>query len=181
MQSLRNHRRFVHTSFRISEDLRSELGREAERQGINLNALANRVLTEYITFDRIIEHNRSVVLDREVFAQVIDGMLRDDLEKMGMKLGPKLAKRTFEFFDIEPTVENLISRYFGPMGAYSGMYQSNIITTGSVSRLILEHKFGYKWSAFLAEYVKGIVKSILGVEPRIESSDDLIRIEFRRL
>ena len=155
------------------------MNREAKRQGINLNALANRVLTKYIVFDRIVEHEHSVVLDRRIFTPIIDKISRDDLEDMGMRLGPRLVKQTFEFFDIEPTVESLVSRYFEPMGTYSGRYQSNLVGSGPDLKLIMEHDYGSKWSAFLAEYVKGIVKSVLGTEPRIELADDLIKVEFR--
>ena len=179
MQNLRNDKRFVHISFRISENLRRELNSEAKRQGINVSALANRVLMKYIVFDRIVEHEHSVVLDRRIFTPIIDKISRDDLEVIGMNLGPRLVKQTLEFFGIEPTVENLISRYFEPMGTYSGRYQSNVVGSGPELKLILEHDYGSKWSAFLAEYVKGVVKSVLGTEPRIELANDLIKVEFQ--
>ena len=44
--------------------------------------------------------------------------------------------------------------------------------------MILEHDLGEGWSAFLTEYTKGIIKSILDAEPRIEVGDSLVEIEF---
>lgn len=179
VQNLRSDRQFTHVSVRIPENLRRELNREARRQRINLNALMNRILTKYVDFDRIAEHERSIVLDRRIFLPIIEEASLEELEILGKKLGPRLVKQAFEFFNIEPTVESLISHYFEPMGAYSGSYQSNVVTNGSNLKLILEHDYGIKWSAFLAEYTRGVVKSLLGTEPKIELDDDLIKIEFR--
>lgn len=169
----------MHLSFRIPENLRRELNKEAERQRINLNALANRILTKYVDFDRIAEHEHSIILDRRIFSSIIEVASGEDLESLGRELGPRLVKQTFEFFGIEPTVEILVSRYFEPMGAYSGRYQSNVVGNAPDLKLILEHDYGVKWSAFLAEYTRGVIKSLLGTEPRIELNSDLIKVEFQ--
>jgi len=179
VQNLKGQTQFVHVSIRIPESVRHELNKEARRQHINLNALANRILTKYVDFDRMVEHERSIVLDRRIFLPMIEAASREDLENLGKKLGPRLVKQTFEFFDIEPTVESLVSRYFEPMSAYSGRYQANVVGSGPDLKLILEHDYGIKWSTFLAEYTKGVVKSLLGTEPKIELDDDLVKIEFR--
>jgi hypothetical protein len=179
MESLRNRIQFAHVSVRISENLRRELNSEAKREHINLNALVNRILTKFVDFDRIAEHERSIVLDRRIFLPIIEEASLEELEILGKKLGPRLAKQTFEFFNIEPTVESLVSRYFEPMGAYSGNYQLSVAGSGSNLKLILEHDLGSKWSAFLSEYTRGVVKSVLGSEPRIELDDDLVKVEFR--
>jgi len=179
MQNLGNNKQFVHVSFRIPEQTRRELNKEARRQGINLNALTNRILTKYLIFDRLVEHEHSIVLDKRIFLPVIEKVSREDLEELGKKLGPKLLYQSLDFFDIEPTVESLVSHYFEPMGAYSGRYQSNVVGIGPDLKLILEHDYGIKWSTFLAEYTKGVVKSLLGIEPKIELDDDVVKIEFR--
>jgi hypothetical protein len=179
MQGLNSGKQFVHVSIRIPSDVRSGLDKEARRQGINLNALTNRILAKYLVFDRIVEHEHSIVLDRRIFLPIIEKVTREEFEDLGRKLGPRLVKETFQFFDIEPTVESLISRYFEPMGTYSGRYESNIVRSGPNLKLILEHDYGSKWSGFLAEYTKGVGKSLLGAEPKIEVNDDLVKVEFR--
>ncbi len=179
MQGLNNGNQFVHISLRIPDNVRSELDKEAKRQGINVNALANRILAKYLIFDRMVEHEHSIVLDRRIFLPIIEKVTREEFEDLGMRLGPRLVKQTFQFYDIEPTVESLISRYFEPMGSYSGRYESNVVRSGRHLKLILEHDYGSKWSAFLAEYAKGVGKSLLGAEPKIELNDDLVVIEFQ--
>ena len=171
--------RFTHISLRIPENLRHQLDGIARGQHIPLNALATRILAKCVEFDRIVEHERSIVLDRQVFLRFIDETPLDQLEILGRTLGPRLVKQTFEFFDVEPTVKNLVSHYFEPMGAYSGRYQVNITGSGSNFKLILEHDFGSKWSAFLVEHTKGVFKSVLGTEPLIESSDSLVKVTFQ--
>jgi hypothetical protein len=139
----------------------------------------NHLLTKYVIFDRIVEHERSIVLDRRIFFPIIQKVPVEELEKIGKELGPKLVRQTFEFLNIEPTVDNLVNRYLEPMGTYSGRYQSNIVAATPNLKLVLEHEYGSKWSAFLAQYMTGVVKSLLSCEPKIEVEDDLVKIEFR--
>jgi hypothetical protein len=178
MQNLGRSDRFVHVSVRIPEKLVLELHNEARRQGINFNALINRLLLKFIEFDRIYEHGRSVILDKRVFVPLLDKIKEEELRNIGLKLGPILTKETMEFFDIEFTLESLFSRYLEPMGRHSGEFRFNGMSQGRKIGAVLEHEYGRKWSIFLAEYTKGIMKSVLGTEPRIEVEDDIVSIQF---
>jgi len=178
MQRLGNSGRFVHVSARIPESRRQELVSEANRQGINFNALVNRVLNKYLEFDMLSEHEHSITLDRRIFSPILDRMTEEDMKNLGKRLGPRLTRETLEFFDVEFTLDGLVSRYLEPMGRYSGRFRFNSTSRGLGLKGVLEHDYGRKWSVFLAEYTSGIVKSILGTEPRIEVEDDLVKIRF---
>lgn len=179
MQNPKGGKRFSHLSVRISSDLRNELEKELRRQRITVNALVNRALERYLAFDRMTDHDHSVVLEGRIFVRMIEKVRAEDLEEIAKELGPMIVKQDFAFFNISPTLDNLVTKYFEPVGAFSDRFDFNFISDPPNLKLILAHQYGRKWSGFLAEYAKGIIESVLGVQPLIEVGDNLVEIEFR--
>lgn len=62
MQNLRGGKHALHLSIRIPSGIGAELANEARRQGITVNAMVNRVLGRYLSFDRLADFDRSVTL-----------------------------------------------------------------------------------------------------------------------
>jgi len=172
-------KRHVHISLRIPTDMREELLREAYKQGINFNALGNRIMEKYLSFDRMAERDRSVVMEREVLSAILDKVAVQDLEEIGREFGPRLVKESLFFYGISPTLHDLVTKYFEPAGKYSGRYDFNLVGTSSQPRMVLVHRYGEKWSILLKEYMAGAIESILGGRPRIEAGPDFVTIEFR--
>ncbi|HEV2226313.1 MAG TPA: hypothetical protein VGR56_05850 [Nitrososphaerales archaeon] len=168
----------VHASFRVSADVRRELQKEAIRRKISFNSLGNRILEKYLSFDRLVEHEHSVVIERKVFSRILEKIAVEDLQEIGRELGQKAAKEDFEFFGIPPTLGNLITRYFEPIGAFSDRYDSNIVGDAPYLKIVLAHEYGHKWSIFLGEHSIGVVESILGAKPNIEIGEDVVTIQL---
>lgn len=178
MQSPKSRGKFVHVSFRIPTELKDQLENEAKRKKMNLNAFVTRILVKYYTFDRLVEHENSVVIERHVFSRILDKMEHEDMAEIGKELGPIIVKQDFEFFGIAPNLDNLVEEYFEPMGTFSDRYEFNVSGIAPNLKLILRHEYSSKWSVFLAEYAKGITNSILGRNPKIQVEDGQVTIEF---
>ena len=112
MQSRKSRAEFVHVSFRMPSELKDQLEKEAKRKKMNLNAFVNRILVKYYTFDRLVEHENSVVIERHVFSRILDKMKYEDMAEIGKELGPIIVKQDFEFFGITPNLDNLLEKYF---------------------------------------------------------------------
>jgi len=177
-QNPKNPRHFSHLSIRVSSDLSNELEKEVRRQGTTVNALVNRVLERYLAFDRMADYDHSVTLERGFFEKIIEKASNEDLVDLAKSLGPKIVKRDFAFFNIAPTLDNLITKYFEPAGAFSDRFDLNISGEAPDLKLVLTHEHGRKWSGFLGEYCDQVVESVLGVRPLIKVEDDLVTIEF---
>lgn len=102
----------------------------------------------------------------------------EDLEEMAKEVGPIIVKRDFAFFNIPPTLDNLISKYFEPVGRFSDRFDVNISGEGPGVKLVLTHEHGANWSRFLREYCSGVIESTLGVKPLIKVEGNLVTIEL---
>jgi hypothetical protein len=178
MQYLSDGKHFTHLSIRVSSSLSNELTREIRRDSTTINALVNRVLTRYILFDRMADYDHSIILERGCFERILEEISSESLISIAKDLGPKMVKRDFEFFNIAPTVDNLISRYFEPYGAFSDRFDLNVSGEQPNLKLVLTHDYGRKWSDFLGEYCARVVESTLGFKPLIKVEDNLVTIDF---
>lgn len=143
-----------------------------------MNALVNRVLERYLAFDRMADYDHSVTIERGFFVKIIEKASSKDLIEIARSLGPKIVKRDFTFFNIAPTLDNLITKYFEPVGAFSDRFDLNISGEAPDLKLVLTHEYGRKWSDFLGDYCEKVIESVLGVRPLIKVEDDLVTIEF---
>ncbi len=178
MQNPKDSEHFFHISIRVSSSLGNELEREVRRQGTTVNAFVNRVLKRYLAFDRMADYDHSVTIERGFFEKIIEKASNEDLVEIARSLGPKVVKRDFAFFNIAPSLDNLITKYFEPVGAFSDRFDLNISGEAPDLKLVLTHDYGRKWSEFLGEYCDKLIESVIGVRPLIKIEDDLVTIEF---
>ncbi len=183
MQNLGDEKRFTHLSVRIPSDLNTHLVSESKRQGITLNALINRTLERYLTFDRLVDFDHSVVLEEQIFERLLEHIDNEDLAKVARDIGPKVVKRDFAFFNISATLDSLVSSYFRPAGKFSNKFDINVSGEFPNVKLVLSHEHGLKWSNFLREYCEGVIESVIGARPLITAEDDVVTIDlgFRNL
>ncbi len=169
-------RKFVHVSFRIPVEAKAGLEKEADRRGINVNALVSEIFVKYTTFDRIVDYLEVIPLNKLLLTRTLDKVDAEDMERLGKELGPKAIKRAFEFLGLEFSLNGIIEHYFRPLATYSRWYSFNVTWGEMEQRLLFEHHYGAKWSAFLGHYIAEIVKSATGSEPRITVDDELVVI-----
>jgi hypothetical protein len=166
----------VHVSFRILVEVMAGLKRVAEQRAISVNSLIGQILVKFLFFDRIAEHVEAVPLNKLLFTGMLDLIEIGEMERLGRELGPKLIKKTFAFLSLEFDIDGLIRNYFLPVATYSRWYSFSVAGSGANRRLLFEHEYGPKWSAFLKQYIAGIIKSATGSESRITVDEGLITV-----
>lgn len=120
-----------------------------------------------------------VVLDKQLFAQVLQFLSTEDLKAMGREYGETVIKQKFSFFNLPTNLEALITHYFEPMGRYSGWYSFNETGEATNRILIFENELGKAWSEFLKEYIRGAVNSFTGLESNVESDGKILSASFK--
>jgi hypothetical protein len=167
---------FIHISLRVPTSIKRGLEKDAKRANTNFNSLASQILSKYLSFDKIAKHVSAIPINEYLFSGMLEDMPVDHLERLGKELGPKLIKRTFVFLDLEYDLDGLIHNYFDPMSSFSGWYTFTAAESESGRKLMFEHQYGLKWSAFLKTYISSIIKTATGTEPRTTMDDGLLII-----
>ncbi|MGA2876523.1 MAG: hypothetical protein ABSE82_13415 [Nitrososphaerales archaeon] len=169
----------IHVNFRIDAAYKGILEEGARRRDIHLNAYVNHILGKFIFLDGIVEESQHMVLRKEIFARIVALGSAEDLVVVAGDIGRDFLKSALAFASVEANMDDLVRRYFLPMGIYSGWYRSKVVKTPSGNKLILQHDFGPKWTAFLKEYCAVVIKSLIHDEVSIVAHDGILEIRYR--
>jgi len=88
---LNRKRRTVGRSFRIDEEWLRVLNEEAERQGISVNSLLNRLLEQY-SFIRYMLRYGAITLTRKGFSAILESCPEDKIRENARNAGSTIAK-----------------------------------------------------------------------------------------
>jgi len=167
-------KRYEHVSLRIPLEVREGLLDESKSRVTNLNALATRILTKYVSFDRMMELEGPVVLTPYLLSNLANASAVNALVETARVHSGRFAKHAFALYRVEPTLDNLITRYFEPMGLFSGWFRFSCGLDPLGESLVFEHNLGENWTKFLECYITGVIRSVLGTEPEVRSDLGLI-------
>ena len=169
----------VHVNFRIEAACKTILEERALRPDMHLNAYVNHILGKFVFLDGIVEESQHMVLRKEIFERVVTSASIEDLGVAARDIGRDFLKSALVFASLEPNMNDLVRRYFLPMGIYSGWYRSEVLKTPVGNKLILQHDLGPKWTVFLKEYYSEVIRSFTHDQVHTVAHDGIVEIDYR--
>lgn len=170
-------------TFRIKDEWDLILHDEAERQNVSVNVLMDKILCHYALFDRFTDRidiinlsNRSV---RELIQFIPDNRLAEEGEKLGSldavdffnSLGYPTEYETFVY---------LVTEHFGSP-KYTRWFQCFHHKMSNHDLFHLQHNLGRKWSVFVDNYLRAILKPIIKTKVDSRIYDFAVTLKISRL
>jgi hypothetical protein len=165
---------------RLTQDLDVMLRDDAKAKGTTVNGLINNILTKYAEWDRHLEKFRFISIASEAFKSIISELDDDQIERIGSEVGSTMPKAVALFWFKKLNLEALL-KTISNYGKYSGLQRNEIKVEGNEVIITFYHELGLKWSVFLKNLICQFVKSVLGVVPKTEITDDMLLVSFRAL
>ncbi|UCC58418.1 MAG: hypothetical protein JSW14_00355 [Candidatus Bathyarchaeum sp.] len=173
-------RRTISRSFRIDEEWMEALHEEAEREGISVNALMNKILQQYSRNYRHAGRYGVVILTRPTFASIIRSCSNEALTETAKASGSTRTKDALRTLGIPSTHDSLVAFIRDNLGEYAGWFKFNHHITENKEMLHLRHVFGNKWSIFIAEAISTMFEFILNKKVTTEISNFTATITIDR-
>lgn len=171
-------RRTTGFSLRIDEEWLETLREEADREGISVNALTNRVLKNYCLNWRWIERFGIILITRSTLADII-GCCPDERIKETAKIsGSTRAKDMFRTMGIHPTYDQVTQFIENNLGKSANWFDYNQYSRGRTEIIHLRHEMGRKWSLFIANQVSTMLESLLDKTAKTEIFDNTATLEI---
>jgi hypothetical protein len=171
-------RKTIGHSFRIDEESLEILAEEAERQGISVNALTNKILNKYCQNWRWSERLGKLLLSRSLVFNMINCLSKEkivELAKLSGSTGTKDALRTM---GISPTYDNLKLFIKNKTSEGENLFDFNHHHRDKKDVLHLRHELGLKWSIFIATQTATMFESILNKKVKSEVFENSATIEI---
>jgi hypothetical protein len=166
----------ISRSFRIDSEWLEILREEAEREGISVNALMNKVLQQYSRNYRHAGRYGVVILTRPTFSSIIGCCSEEALTATAKASGSNRTKDALRTLGIPSTHESLVTFIKNNLDEFAGWFKFNHHVMEDKEMLHLRHVFGIKWSIFIAEAISTMFDFILNKKVTTEISNFSVTI-----
>jgi hypothetical protein len=173
-----NKKQTISYSFRLDKEWLEILRKEAERQGISVNAIHNRILKNYCLHWRWVERLKPVILTRPTIAGIIGCCPEDRVKEIAKISGSTGTKDALRTLGINPTYDKLTNFIKENLGKSANWFDYSHHIRGKKDIIHLRHELGRKWSLFIANQTATMFKSILGITAKTEIFDNSTTIEI---
>ena len=151
-------------TIRLNQDNDEVILREAERAGMTVNALINKILLQYVETLRFYEYGNMISMSTDTFMTFIDRMTIEEIEEMAYGLGNLKTQESLLRRGLDVNYENVLHYISRLLGEYNGWFRCDCIQDETTDSLHLSHPFDKKWSYFIANYISSILREILGLK-----------------
>lgn len=172
---LSDKRKTVGRSFRIDEEWLNVLNEEAERKGISVNALLNRLLQQYAYLRYMLRYG-AITLTSKGFSAILESCPDDKLRENGRNAGSTIVKDLMLTMGVTPDHNFVILLVKKILAEFAGWFECDHHIKRDKEILHLRHDLGIKWSIYISGITSGTFNSILDKEIEIDFSDSYVTI-----
>jgi hypothetical protein len=169
-------------TFRIKDDWDLILHEEAKRQNISVNVLIDKILRRYAFFGRYADRIDILNLPNRTFKEIIQFVPDDRLAKEGEKFGSLDAVDFFNSLGYPRNYDTfiyLITEHFGSP-KFARWFQCFYHPLETQDLFHLQHNLGRKWSVFVGNYLRTILKTIINTKVDLRIYDFAVTLKVSR-
>lgn len=167
----------VMRNVRISADLDAILHAEAAANNQTVSALLMSILTKYAEFDRFAQKFGFVTVPRSNYARTLDAMDEETYMKASSQATSTFIEMV-RFWHNRADAE-AICEFAEKLGKYAGTTQCRVHRSSGEYTVIFQHELGPKFSHIIKRTYEGAIRTVVGNEPKIETTDNSVLIKFR--
>jgi hypothetical protein len=169
----------VGRSFRIDEEWLNVLSEEAERQGISVNSLMNRLLQQY-SFIRYMLRYGAITLTRKGFSAIVESCPKDMIKENARNAGSTIAKDLLRTMGAPTNYRFLVFLITNLLSEFAGWFECDHHIRGNKEILHLRHDLGPNWSIYLDEAASEMFKSTANKKVKTEILGNSVTITIDR-
>lgn len=170
----------VTITFSLDDFVLSEIKKESEKIGVSVNAKVNEILAKWVTFGRMAEKYRAVVIQPSVFADTITHTDENVFINNFKKSNRDIVQTWLLQANLPVTLESVIKHLFEIYGPACGIYNdfSYNTTEDGHTRLLFYHEFGIKWSRILAAAFSDLLFELLKLHCKSDLLTNTVVLEI---
>jgi hypothetical protein len=169
----------VTRTIRLDENLDQDLAALARKYRQTVNLLVASFLSWRVGFDPLIPTFDGLILTTETFESIIDTRNADALEIRASELGKKnflMSRTLFEARGKQLTFVKFVDELLSKRARWFRIEGHDVDEASH--ELILQHKFGTRWSAFLRGYLTGAYESASHGRLVVDISGTFVRLKL---
>lgn len=167
-------------TIRLSEEIDTLLEQDAQKQNISTNALVGKIMTRYVEWDRVVEKLDFVSFSNAFFVALINEVSDEKFQEIASQEAIRQMKNQ-AMWDFGKTDFDTLLNTILLIGKYGTASDISVERWGEGNYVItLHHKWGHKGVVFFRSFFDNLIRSELGVQPRIDIADNVIAVSFQK-
>lgn len=167
-------------TIRMSEESDLVIQREAERAGMTVNALINKIILHYVETFRFYEYGKMISMSTDTFMVLIDQLSKEEIEELAYGLGNLKTKESLLRRGMDINYQNVIYYISRILGEYNGWFRCDCIADHSSDSVHLSHPYDQKWSYFIANYLSAIFRDVLGLKINLVMLENAVNFKIHK-
>jgi hypothetical protein len=176
---LNRKRKTVGRSFRIAEEWLEVLNEEAEKQGISVNALLNRLLQQY-AYIRFMLRYGAITISRKGFVALLECCPEDKVRENGKNAGSTITRDMLLTMGAAPDYSFVILLIKKILSEFAGWFECDHHVKRDTEILHFRHDLGIMWSIYLEAAASEMFQSVLDKKVTTQFSDSSVTITIHR-
>jgi hypothetical protein len=163
-------------TFRFDASTIERLERAAKRAKTTKSGLLKNILMDRLIIDPLLPAFQEIGFEADTFRSILASANTDALEGVAsdvahakIPLVRELYENNSRRFDFRVLVEEILGRHWHWFD----------IEEGAHHQLMLRHRYGLRWSKFMASYLSGAQVAFSNEPPSIAIGDQFVRIELK--
>jgi len=174
-----NKRKTVGRSFRIDEQWLAVLNEEAQKQGVSVNSLLNKLLQQYAYLRYMLRYG-AITLTRQGFIGILQCCPDEKIKENGKNAGSKIVKDLLRTMGVPPTYGIVLCIVKKLLSEFAGWFECDHHIRPDKEILHFRHDLGPKWSLYLSAITEGTFNSLLDTKVEIETSNNSVTVTIKK-
>ena len=166
-------------SFRIDQRWLSVLNEEAEKQGVSVNSLLNRLLQQYAYLRYMLRYG-AITMTRQGFMEILECCPDEKIKEKGKSAGANILKDLLRTMGVPPTYGIILLIVKKLLSEFAGWFECDHHIKSDKEILHFRHDLGPKWSVYLAAITEGTFSSLLDTKVHIETTNNSVTITIKK-
>lgn len=160
-------------TFRIRKQWDDVLQKEAERQGVSVNVLMNKILRKYSLFSRWINRNSDIILPQRNLREIIKAVPIEKMAEIATNSGASSVNDVLSMIGREANYDSFAYLLTDHLGGpnFARWFHCFHNTQGTKDVFHLQHNLSRGWSSYLDNYIRAFLKFIEKVDAETKVYD----------
>ena len=153
----------VTRTIRFDKELDEALQNIGHHEKMSVNAIVNRLVREYVEWDRYNEKIHIVEISPSVLTMLMERYPLDEARALGRTMAKDLVRPSIEQIFVDYTFDNAVE-FLRRFSHYTRRFNFEDSVEGHKHVMMLRHSLGVKWSAYYAGMLQEILEEGLGIK-----------------
>ena len=154
-------------TIRFDKGLDEALQTIGRHQKMSVNAIVNRLVREYVEWDRYNEKIHIMEISPTLLTELMERCSLDDARELGTRMSEDLVRPSIEQMFVDVTFDNTVE-FLRRFSLYTRRFDFEDSVEGRKHLIMLRHSLGLKWSAYYGGMLTDILEK--GLKLKIEQN-----------